>query len=412
MTDELLELPARINTDEIPRWVKEKYVGMEKDIEEWYTSYFFYRTWDGRVETLNTAKARARAKALAKYQSVIQTKALAVAAEGSAHIQTYDAIQKGWHKYVDEIEDAKELIEHILNVEKEKNPQSAAVYELTFIYETLVPALERLNVPKEMILCIPANMTKAKWGVKSLRQIINNNGEQMTDHLYQVMNAVADESITVDVFREEVVPKIMGEETKKTPMPVQASVCMLPDNREIIIIPSTPAHTKAIKMSTRSIVDGYGYTDPTYLIKEVMKVIKPKEFSRHKYKANEFGVLKQSGDGGVYLPAVETFRDLVLNEYAKHRYYIRRPGKHKLIIDELAFSYNLSDFVDSIGYTKEQDAFDAILTMYEPTLADLLADLPAEDFVSYSLGIDLVTYIPSRPAYHLFLELEFGNAIN
>lgn len=412
MTDQTYDLPERIDPDAVPRWVTEMYVGMEKDIEAWYVSYFFYRTWDGKLESLDSAKAKARAKAEAKYKSVIQTRALAIAAEGSVHLQTYDGFQKGWHKYVNEIEDAKELVEHILNVEKDKNPQSAAVYELTFIYDTLMPALEKLNVPKEMVLCIPANMTKAKWGVKSLRQIINNNGEKMTDHLYQVMNAIADKSISVDVFREEVIPKIMGEEAKKTPAPIQASVCMLPDNKELIIIPSTPAHTKAIQMSTKSIVEGFGYTDPTYLIKEVMKVIKPKEFSRYKYKANEFGVLKASNDGGVYLPALEGFRNMVLVEYSKQRYYIRRPGKQKLILDELAFSYNLKDFVDSLGYKDQKDAFDAILTMYEPVLANLSADLPAEDFVSYSLGIDMITVIPARPAYHLYLELEFGNALD
>ena len=260
MTDQENSLPERIDPNVVPRWVTEKYTGMANDIEQWYTSFYFYKTWDGKLETLDSTKAKARAKALAKYQSLMQTKALFAATEGSIQLQIYDAVKNGWYKKINEIEDAKEFIEHVLEVEREKNPHASAVYELEFIHNTLVPTLEKLDVPKEAILCISSNMTKAKWAVKSLKQIINNNGPDMEDHLLEMMNAIADTNTTVDVFREEVVPKIMGLEAKKTLPPVEASVCMLSDNRELIIIPSDPAHTRAIQMSTKSIVEGFGYT--------------------------------------------------------------------------------------------------------------------------------------------------------
>jgi len=408
MTDQENSLPERIDPNVVPRWVTEKYTGMANDIEQWYTSFYFYKTWDGKLETLDSTKAKARAKALAKYQSLMQTKALFAATEGSIQLQIYDAVKNGWYKKINEIEDAKEFIEHVLEVEREKNPHASAVYELEFIHNTLVPTLEKLDVPKEAILCISSNMTKAKWAVKSLKQIINNNGPDMEDHLLEMMNAIADTNTTVDVFREEVVPRIMGLEAKKTLPPVEASVCMLPDNRELIIIPSDPAHTRAIQMSTKSIVEGFGYTDPTYLITQVMKTIRPKDFSRHKYRANEFGVLKTCAEGGVYLPATETFRELVMSEYNKHNYYLRKKGEQTLAIEELAFSYNIDDFTKSLGYLKMEDAFVAIINMYEP----LLEHLEIRNLEKYYLDIALEEIVLDRPAYHLLLRMTFGETCN
>lgn len=398
------DLPEKIDRDKIPKWVTQVYPEMQQEMEEWFYSYYFWKTWDGKIDSLDTTLSRVRAKAAARLASFKQTNVLKEASDKSVNLQYYRATTEGWWKYVDEMESAEELIQYMYDFQMGKDPHSSAASDLKFINETLVPTLKSLGVPKEHILCITPNMTKAKWAVSSLRQIIKNNGPDMQNHLEEMMNAIADQSTTVDVFREEVMPKIMGRESKSTLAPAEASVCMLPDGRELIIISSTPAHTRAIQMATRSIAEGYGYTDPTYLITQVMKTIRPKDFSRHKYRADDSGVLRISQEGGVYLPATETFKELVLSEYHKHIFYFREPGEYKLVLDELAFSYNLADFVSALGFSDQETAFSAIVKLYTPHIVDLIGD----SFYNTSLGIDVLEVVPNRPAYHLYFKFTKG----
>lgn len=404
VSDTSYDLPERVDLTKKPRFLTEVYPEMQHDMEEWFYSYYFWTTWDGKAESLDTTAARTRAKAVARFEAFKQTNILKEATDLSSNLQYYRATAEGWWKYVNEMESAEELIQYMYDFELGKDPHSSAASNLKFIHGTLVPTLKSLGVPKEHILCITPNMTKAKWAVSSLRQIINNNGPNMEENLTSVMTAIADKSITVDVFREEFLPQVMGKESKKTLAPAQASVCMLPDGRELIIISSTPAHTRAIQMSTKSIAEGYGYTDPSYLITQVMKTIRPKDFSRHKYKSNEFGVLKISPEGGVYLPAVETFRDLAEAEYMKHQFYLSKKGEHILVLDELAFSYTIDDFVTALGYLNQGDAFDAILNMYAPTVADF----KGYKILQSTLEIGMIEVLPGRPAYHLYLKMNIG----
>lgn len=402
------EFPEKVDPSVMPRWLTESYPGMEKDIEGWFTSYYFWRNWNGKEESLTTAKLKARANAQARYKSMLQTESLKFATGKSLWLQM-TTLKTGWYKYITEVEDTKEFLNLVLQDKRENDPDSTSIYDIDFILNTLLPTMEKLGVPKENIICIPGNMTKAKLAVPSLRQIAKNNGPEMEQRIVEVMSVVADQKITALEMREEVMPKIMNKEHPKTLQPVTASVCMLPDGRELIIIPSDPAHTRAIEMSTKQIVNGFRYTDPSYLMAEVTKAISPKENKRRKYHANTLGKLSESNNGGVYLPALEHFKDMVLLEYIKHRHYIKKPGVQKLIVEEITFSYNLDNYYSALGYSSNEDAFNAIINMYKPTLHSLSIELPAEDLATWNLKIDLLSLEVGQPAYYLYLELTFGN---
>jgi len=401
-------LPPKIDPNVVPDWVIKSYQGMEKDIELWLVSYYFWKSWDGKEGTLDTAKSKARAVAEAKFKSLSQTNALKQASDKSEMLQWYEANKTGWYKMVAEIEDVKELMSHILQDERDKNPTSSAVYDLDFILNTLIPACEANGIPKEMIICIPKNMTKAKWGVSTMRKILANDGPKMRENLTKVIEAIVDKNQTADVFRTETLPKIMGSEAPKTLPPAQANVCLLPDGREVIIITSDSAHTRAIQMSTKSIVAGFGYTDPAYLLTELGNIVKPKATQRKRYKADSFDVLQESHDGGVYLPTKESFKDMAIVEYLKHRFYIQRHGTQKLIVEELGFTYDLQTFAKTLGYTTNQDAFNALLKLYSPAMVEIQTALPLEGFAITDLKIDLLNIEVGRPAYYLYLELDFG----
>jgi hypothetical protein len=399
-------LPQKIDLSVTPEWVTKSYPGMEKDIEQWLVSYYFWQNWDGKEGTLDTAKAKARAVAEAKYKSLSQTEALKEASDKSAMLQWYEANRSGWFKHVAEIEDVRELMEHILQEARDKKATSA--YDIEFILNTLIPACESNGIPKELIICIPRNMTKAKWAVPTMREVIKNDGPQMGESLAKIVKAITDKSETVDVFAKETLPRIMGLETPKTLPAVPANVCLLPDGRELVIITSDPSHTRAIQMSTKSIVDGYGYTDPAYLLRELGNIIKPKATQRRRYKVNVFGSLEECHDGGVYLPALESFKDLVIAEYLKHKFYIRQPGTQKLIVEVIGFTYNLQTFAEALGYTKDEDAFNALLKLYSPIIPEIPKMLPLENIIITDLKVDLLNVEAGKPAYYLYIELNFG----
>lgn len=404
---EQFNIPPKIDLNIAPRWAVEKYHGMEKDIEEWLISYYFWKEWEGKDDLLDTTSAKARAIAMARYKTLAQTDAIKIASDQSALLQWYEAAQTGWFKHIKEIDDVKELMAHILEEAQEKDPGSSTASDYLFVLNTLIPLCEKYKIPKEMIICIPKNLTKARYSVPTMRQIISNNGNQMGEHLAEIVKGIVDSNLTARTFREEYCPAVMGKETPKTLPSVKANVCLMPDGGELIIIRSDSAHTKAIQISTRSIISGFDYTDAAYLLKEIGNIVMPKKQNRRRYKANEFGRLVESSDGGVYLPALESFKDLVISEYLKHRFYIRKPGKQILLIEELALTYNLNTFAESLGYVNKQDAFDAMMNLYKPVLDDLPNKLPAEDFVVTELKVDYLTGA-TKPAYYMFLELVFG----
>jgi hypothetical protein len=165
-------------------------------------------------------------------------------------------------------------------------------------------------------------------------------------------------------------------------------------------------------MSTKSIVAGFGYTDPAYLLTELGNIVKPKATQRKRYRADSFDVLKECHDGGVYLPTPEAFKDLVISEYIKHKFYFRSSGIQKLIVEEVGFSYNLVKFAESLGYKTDNDAFNAMVKLYSSVLSEIPGLLPNENFTISDLKVDLLTVQIGRPAYYLYLELSFTSPIS
>src|SRR5512146_952394 len=181
-----LDIPARIDPHELPRWLVEQYPGMEKDIEAWYTSYYFWKRWDGQEANLEEALVRARASAEARYKSLTQTNALKGAADKSFMLQLYEAHKSGWFRNFEEIEDVRELLDHMLADSMEHDPASGTRYETQFLLETMLPTMEQMNVPPELIIGIPQNISKARAAVPVLRRILNEDGPQAQERIMEV----------------------------------------------------------------------------------------------------------------------------------------------------------------------------------------------------------------------------------
>ena len=87
VSDTSYDLPERVDLTKKPRFLTEVYPEMQHDMEEWFYSYYFCTTWDGKAESLDTTAARTRAKAVARFEAFKQTNILKEATDLSSNLQ-------------------------------------------------------------------------------------------------------------------------------------------------------------------------------------------------------------------------------------------------------------------------------------------------------------------------------------
>jgi len=315
-----MNLPERIDTETMPLWVTEpKYEGVESDIKNWYTSYYFWRRWDGKETTIDTEMAKSRAIAEAKYEALKQTNAIKNSSERSAILQAYDIYKGGWYKYVGEIEDVRELLEEMLNDEIENKSSGSKRYDLEFIIKQLFPALEAMNIPPEYIVAIPDNIAKARAMVPAARNILKTveDPEEAKENIMELIKDIPNPGMSYRKY-EDKVAEFMGKNRKPINM-VIAEVFLLPD-KELIVIESDRPHTMAIENNLKGIAEGFNYRDSITLMKKLNELLLPKESDFHRYRLSN-GRFVRSGEG-VSLPSPTKFRELAIHQALNNRHTI------------------------------------------------------------------------------------------
>lgn len=309
----LMEIPPRIDTAKPPRWLVEQYSGMENDIQSWYVSYFFWKWWDERQESLENTMVRARANAEARYRSLTQTNALKGATDKSIYYQLYEAKRTGWFKYFEEIEDVRELIDHMLEEAKDRDPYGGQRYQLEFLSETLLPALEQLNVPKEMVVGIAQNKAKAIRSSAVMRHILAEDGPEAKQAVEDVLKDIVDPTVSYREFDRRNRERL----GRNLPQPVDGAIYLIPGG-ELIVIESDSAHTQAIQMALRGIVNELSISDATVLVRYLQQMLLPKSSGMKRYEVHndEGDVYIAEGTHGVLLPDKEEFAKMAVNEVA------------------------------------------------------------------------------------------------
>jgi len=315
-------LPEKIDLNEMPKWLTQpKYEGVETDIKDWYTSYYFWRRWNGKEETIDTQMAQSRAIAEAKYEALKQTNSIKNSSERSSILQAYDIYKNGWYKYVGEIEDVRELLEEMLNDELENKATGSKRYDLEFIIKQLFPALEAMQVPAEYIVAIPDNIAKARALVPAARNILKTieDPEEAKENLIELIKDVPNPEISLKTYTDKI-STFMGKETKHINQ-VPAEIFILP-NKELIVIESDRAHTLAIESKLRGIVTGFDFRDSVTLMKKLNAMLLPKDNDFHKFSIVN-GELAQSYNG-VLMPSKEKFANMCIQTAVENKYLIEQ----------------------------------------------------------------------------------------
>jgi uncharacterized protein YihD (DUF1040 family) len=270
--DSLKNLPPKVDENTTPRWVTERYEGMEQDISDWYQSFFFWRKWNGREDTLNQVILIARANAEAKLTGLMQTGYLRGASDRSAMLQIHQANKSGWFRMINEMEDVYELYELALEEDNAKEQVPGRKYDHEFILKTMLPAMEKL-IPVEQIICSVQNKSKLEESVSTMRELLKQETPASEKMVMEVLEEIADPNITVATFRQN--NKVRMGKSTNVVAPIPGGIYLIP-GCELIVIESDRAHTKAIQIALRGIVEDLSIKDATVLIKDLSQRLLPK----------------------------------------------------------------------------------------------------------------------------------------
>jgi hypothetical protein len=328
MTDQqldssLLKLPARIDPGVIPPWLTEHYQGMESEIEEWFTSFYFWRRWNGDEANLAEVMVLARANATAKMEALQQTSILKGASDKSIYLQLYHAQKTGWFRLVEEIESVQELLERMLADEIERDPDGGTRYELEFIIKTMIPTMEHLGVPKEQIISIPQNLSKAKAAVPVIRQLVQTGSPETEAQIMEVFKEIADPDIKVRAFKSNNAER-MGRAKPGTPVVVPGAIYLIPGS-EMIVIDSDRAHTNAIQIALRGIVEDLSIKDGRGLLNILSQRLLPKtnNFDQLVLRfQDDHPILMKSQGNGFPMPSETDMMISAFNEAARVKFYV------------------------------------------------------------------------------------------
>ena len=382
----LTTLPKKISENQIPRWVTDaNYPDSERDIKEWYESYYFWRKWDGREDTIADLRVRARAIAESKFEALQQTNVLSKKSEKSALLQLYEAKKTGWFSYINEIEDVRELLEQVLEENIEAGASGGQRYELEFIINSLLPVMEQLGISAGSIIGSQGGMTKAQLLVPTARQLLKQEDkEDAYKQIVELMESVGDPNVTKSAFKSLIQQKYKESKPVKVDI-VPAEVFLIPD-AEIIVIESDRAHTMAIERALSGIVDGFQIRDAFTLIRTISRRLLPRRNELHKCIVAE-GRFVEDPDG-FDIPTPDAFQLLVIEELVHNRHTLNILVENDLEATIMIFPIQkiFTDFSEIGGLFSMGNTKDPIAVLDK--LAKKHYSVPADiDYMGYEVEL-------------------------
>lgn len=259
----------------VPEWAKDNFIGDEKDFSEWLYSVQFWKDWDGKEGTLDSAEAVQRAGALARLSTLERTFSLDGLAERAMGYQLYRAAKDGWQRWLPA---EYNTVGELLSVMLEETPENTSKFrDLKYLIETVLPALERAGVDPEKLIAIPEQWSKARVSIPAIRQAVSEKeGDDLTDEINDILEKIADKSVSVRDLRDQIRQK---RYKTKGLEPVEGGIVIGPAG-DMLVIPNLPPHyVKAIQIAIEGIVGEWKIMG----INEVTKMIVDEYFGKGDY---------------------------------------------------------------------------------------------------------------------------------
>jgi len=299
-----------MNQEELKRiFLSESYPNQEKDMEDYFVSYYFWEKWNGNIDSISDVEGQSRAIVEAKYRSLQQTTTVESFSKKGILLQCYKMQKEKWHHQLNNVEDVVELMEkHLENITSDGTRS-----EVRRIIDTLIPAMEQLGMPVEDILTIPSKLKKASQALPMMKKLYSNypekEAQEKTIDMFQ--DLVSDS--TIPVFRRNNSKRL---DHKEIEYEVNSGIYLLPNSEMIVIETKDRTVSKAIEVKLDGLVPTFSIRDAAYLIKHLNNQYFPRD--------NELVRVSLSGKNivesfdGIYLPSDSMMRRSTSQELAKY----------------------------------------------------------------------------------------------
>jgi len=310
-------VPEKVDLKALPKWVVENYPERQRDQEDWLLRYYFHERWNGKADSIEDQKLLARAVAEAGMRALDNSLELGEIIDQTTLSLFLRAHKENWLQYA-EVEDLLEFLNDRLakyqDYQANHNIRTGNVIEtrnLIAVVETLVD----MGVPKEQIIPIRNNLSKAKYASGGMKEILMStlSPQEKQEGVLSILKEVVDPDISVRKFLSNRAEK-NRQMVNAAPM-LEGKFSVIREMDILTIESPTRAQTKAIQYALNGIVDTWSVLDPGTFIQSFTEQLQTKGKLRPTRLIVEKDIpyLTQGGEG-VMLPTPEYFNDLIFAE--------------------------------------------------------------------------------------------------
>ena len=330
----------------VPKFLVEKYLGMEQDIVEFLQAYYYHQQ-NPDLSKLQTPKDLARADANARMSALAQAAQLEQSFEEAKIIQLHEADKTGWYANTDSIHNLSEMIEVTLEKQIEKDPSGGTRYELEHLLRVLnqietmalTEAAQQGDTSDERseqiakavtgMIANPKARRKMRESAKVVDKILQSDApdEVKWDKVTDVFRDVADPDTTYLDFLNKNKGRMVGL-GKEVIEPAEANIFLFSGKEMIVIESREEDMTRAIESACHGLTTEFGVSDPVRLLSDLSDALYSK--GKYNYYQVEDGNLVERSSG-VKLPTSEHFMELALRETSISARYINRLARYQSV---------------------------------------------------------------------------------
>jgi hypothetical protein len=180
-----------------------------------------------------------------------------------------------------------------------------------------------MGVPKEKVLGIKHNVSKAKYAASELRSILSSSNleeKEKAEQVLIILEDVVNPDIHVDKFLAK--KKARAYANPNVTQPIEGQIVTLPHGEILLIKSPETSFTMAMQHALKGLVDGWSPVDAVELATRLTDSIYTKD--KYKLTSLDFDRLSQNGNIGIEMPTPQRFKDLCLIELGRSGRYINQ----------------------------------------------------------------------------------------
>lgn len=376
-----MNLPEKIDFNSIPDWIIDRNGDRGEEIKKWYISYFFWRDWDGKEETLNDYRVKSRAMANAYMEAAEEVADLNPETENALFSLLADIDKNKLFRFR-EYDDIKEFLEDKLQKIIARNPNTGYRWEVQDVLK-IINWLEQQKIPRAFVLSVPENLGKARVIAGPVKDIIADTSlpkEEKLETIKDLLLEVANPEVSaMDLKRKYEKHKFQEPDLQFIP----ASFYMLPRGEELVAIwCRNKTQTGIVQRALRNVVE-ISIGDSADLIHEITQKISPASFRMSGHRLDkQLGTLEPNIPGGLYLPLPDQMEFEVMAEITRLLPILNQLPDHEIKIPITSLDHvsevNYSEFISNhlkcpFDEKKDGDAYKvlhAALEKYYPIPED------------------------------------------